>query len=168
MGIARNALFALLLGLATTAAAHEGHDHNEAVALPQHIEPRFEARADTVEVTGILKADQLWLFVARYPDNTPWRGLKVALEIGEQSAIATAQSPGVYRVAAPALGLTGKHSIVVSLHGAGLDELLNSELVVTSSPEAATPKRRWLIAGAVALAVVTGGALLRRRRQQTP
>ena len=53
----KNLALALLLACGTIvgAVAHEGHDHGDAIALPQHYEPRFEARTDAVEVTGILK-----------------------------------------------------------------------------------------------------------------
>jgi hypothetical protein len=74
-------LFTVLLAVGgfTPACAHEGHEH-DVLSVPQQYEPRFDTRTDAVELTGVLKAGVLWLYVSHYPDNSPWAGLKLALE----------------------------------------------------------------------------------------
>ena len=115
----------------TPVLAHEGEEHGDELAAAAHMsEPRFEARSDAVEVTGILKAGDIWLFVTRYATNEPLAGLRIGIESGNTSVPARAVGKGIYRVKAGPLGRGGRHAVVLTLHGAGLDELLAGELVV--------------------------------------
>jgi hypothetical protein len=153
----------LVCAVSTHVSAHEGHAH-DVIAVPGHYEPRFDGHTDAVELTGILNGSELWLYVAHYPENSPWSGLKVALESDGRSVPAQAIDTGVYRVAATDLARTGKHSVVVSLAGAGLDDLLNGELVVAESAQPRAPVTRWLVAGVAALLLGIVGAVALRQR----
>lgn len=156
-------MLALLGG--APALAHEGHDHGEAPALPTVYEPRFEARAGAVEVVGILKADDLWLYASRYADNAPWAGLQLEIEQGDTAVVAAAVEPGVYRAPAGPLGEPGTHAVILSASGEGLEELLTGELVVSEPESADTLTRipRWGWALGVLAVLVLGSLVLRAR-----
>jgi hypothetical protein len=120
------------LQFAAPVPAHEGEEHGNELAAAAHMsEPRFEARGDAVEVTGIVKGGDLWLFVARYATNEPLAGLRVSIESGGSAGVpARAVGRGIYRAKAGALDRPGRHAVVLTLRGPGLDELLTGELVI--------------------------------------
>lgn len=124
----------LLMGAlqaATPVLAHDGEEHGDELAAAAHMsEPRFEARSDAVEVTGIVKGGDIWLFVTRYATNEPLAGLRIGIESGNASVLANAVGKGIYRVKAGSLGRSGRHAVVLTLRGAGFDELLAGELII--------------------------------------
>jgi hypothetical protein len=120
------------LQVAAPVPAHEGEEHGNELAAAAHMsEPRFEARSDAVEVTGIVKGGDIWLFVARYATNEPLAGLRISIESGGSAGVpARAVGRGIYRAKAGTLGRPGRHAVVLTLRGPGLDELLTGELVI--------------------------------------
>lgn len=131
--VVRAAILVLAAALPFTppVLAHDGEEHGDEQAAAAHMsEPRFEARSDVVEVTGILKGRDLWLFVTRFATNEPLGGLQVVIESGTGSTPAAAVGEGIYRVPAGAVGRRGRHAVVLTLRGGGIDELLAGELVI--------------------------------------
>lgn len=179
-------LLGLLLTVPLPVPAHEGEVHDDfpatASATGRAGEPRFAAASDAVEVVGVLHEGQLWLYVSRFATNAPWPGLRIEIELGLArdggSKRAEPVSEGIYRVAAGDLVLDGGHTVVMSLQGEGIDELLMAQLLVENGP-GQRPGRPWLemstglglLAAAVAIHLLHGWRVRRRvlkeSRQET-
>jgi hypothetical protein len=140
--------------------AHDGEVHDAQPApVALAVEPRFATATERVELTAVLSAEYLWLFVAHPETNAPWAGLEVEVEGTENSLQATAQGEGVYRLDAGWLQRPGRHALIVTLRGDGLDELLSGELQVPEAPDEASKQAAALgwpaLAGLALLGLLT-------------
>lgn len=157
---------AFALGFALPLSAHDGETHDSAAVVPdQAIEPRVEMSGESVEVLGILKGKDLWLFVSRWATNAPLAGLQVSAESGGSVMPVTAVADGLYRSTAEGLAKAGRHAIIVSVQGDGVEDLLTGELTVTATTNTGGLLRwlGWAALAAICLAVVTI-TIARRRR----
>jgi len=104
----------LLLPLALTAQAHEGHEHEEAVpaaavtAIPAADAPRLTLTAPQFELVAVRDTAALLIYVDDYDSNAPLADLQLQVQSGSRSTQAEALEPGLYRVALAALGLDNK------------------------------------------------------------
>lgn len=147
-----------------SAYAHDGEDHGVTPAvIGKSLEPRFEARGNLAEVTGILSDHQLWLFASRHDTNAPLNSLRVEVEGGAETVQAVEKVPGAYLASVKQLAQPGRHAVTLTLQGTDVEELLTGELLVPANPD--TPQRAygWLVAGG-ALVLALGGWWYRRRR----
>lgn len=143
--------------------AHNGEDHGVTpTVIGKSLEPRFEARGNTAEVTGILSDQQLWLFASRYDTNAPLNALRVEVEGAEETVQAVEKIPGAYLANVKRLAQPGRHAVTLTLQGAGVEDLLTGELRVPAKPNAPQRHYGWLAAGG-ALALALGGWWYRRR-----
>lgn len=155
----------LLLGclLAVPVSAHEGEVHDEIVsAEPGHaIEPRFTTASGDVEVVGVLQDGRIWLYVTHFATNAPWPDLRIEVEHDSGAVRAEPVAAGIYRIAAGALERPGRHALVMSLQGEGLDDLLTAQFIVADAPgERLAQHRLEMSAGAALLAVAVVAHLL--------
>lgn len=149
-----------------SAYAHEGEDHGVTPAvIGKSLEPRFEARGNLAEVTGILSDHHLWLFASRHDTNAPLGSLRVEVEGegGGETVQAEEKVPGAYLADVKQLAQPGRHAVTLTLQGADVEELLTGELLVPANPDAPQRPYGWLAAGG-ALVLALGGWWYRRRR----
>lgn len=121
----------LLALLVLPLQAHEGHDHGPAIRPVEiGVLPRFEAQGEMFEVVGVLDGDTLLLYLDRFDNNLPVQGATIEVDGPQLTGVATEQDAGVYRIAAPALQVPGKYPLALTIHGAGVSDLLAAELQV--------------------------------------
>jgi cobalt-zinc-cadmium efflux system membrane fusion protein len=134
-------LASLFLGLAIS-AAHEGHDHGDAdkSAVVSSAYPRVAARSDLYEIVGILKDDQLSIFIDDAVTNEPISDAALQVTIGDSPAIETKKAPnGIYTAALPDRKPTGSVEVIFSVTAKKGDDLLVDSL---TPPLAASPPEK--------------------------
>jgi biotin carboxyl carrier protein len=158
-------LASLFLGLAVS-AAHEGHDHGDAEksAVVSSAYPRVAARSDLYEIVGILKDDQLSIFIDDAVTNEPVSDAALQVTIGDSPAIeAKRTSNGIYTAALPDWKPAGSVEVIFSVTAKRGDDLLVDTL---APPQAAsTPEKQehgWVPgrSGAAAFALAGLGFVL--------
>lgn len=154
-------LASLFLGLAVS-VAHEGHDHGEADKAPavSSAYPRVAARSELYEIVGILKDNQLSIFIDDAVTNAPISDAALQVTIGDSGPIEAERTPnGTYTAALPDRKLTGSVDVIFAVTAMKGDDLLVDSLTL---PPAASPprgqERGWLSSGRSA-AVFTLAAL---------
>lgn len=140
-------LVSLLLGLAVS-VAHEGHDHGDADKAPavSSAYPRVAARSELYEIVGILKDNQLSIFIDDAVTNAPISDAALQVTIGDSGPIEAERTPnGTYTAALPDRKLTGSVEVIFSVTAKKGDDLLVDSL--TLQPAASPPQRQergWL------------------------
>src|SRR5262245_31153413 len=78
-----------LVGCLSMAAAHEGHDHDDAAgaALKSSTYPRVSAQSELYEITGILRRDRLSIYLDHFLTNEPVNDAKLKITIGQTEPI---------------------------------------------------------------------------------
>lgn len=155
--------------------AHEGHDHGPAEpAVPARAAPRAAAESEDFELVAVLEGEGLTLYLDRHASNEPVAGARLEVDSGALKAVARARGPGVYTLADPLFGRSGRHPLTVTVQADETLDLLAATLVVPEArPAAATEAPRWpawQAAGAVlllGLALAGAGAAWRWRRRKT-
>jgi hypothetical protein len=154
----KSALFSILWSCCLAVApalAHNGEDHGVTPAMVgQTLEPRFEARGNQAEITGIFSEGQLWLFATRIASSEPWSKLKLEVESGGEAVQATETSQGVYLAKIDRIAQPGRHALTVILQGEGQEELLTGELLSPAKASASNRPYGWVAAGLAALAAL--------------
>ena len=81
-------LASLFLSLAVS-VAHDGHDHGDADKSPvvSSAYPRVAARSELYEIVGILKDNQLSIFIDDAVTNAPITDAALRVTIGDSGAI---------------------------------------------------------------------------------
>ncbi len=137
----RRALSALLLALATTAAAGPGAhgpngEHLDAPVTPRAASalPRVEASTEAFELVAELRANELVIVVDRFESNEPVLSAKLDVESGTLKAVAAFRAEqGDYAVTdaamLKALAAPGEHGLVFSLVAGQDSDLLDGTLV---------------------------------------
>jgi membrane fusion protein, heavy metal efflux system len=164
-------LASLFLGLAVC-VAHEGHDHGDAekTAMVASAHPRVAARSDLYEIVGILKDDQLSIYIDDAVTNEPISDAALQVTIGDAPPIeAKNASNGIY-TAALDQKLTGSLEIIFSVAAKKGDDLLVDSLTLPPAPAASPPEKQeqgWMRSAAVfALAGLGFGLLFGYARRQ--
>ena len=135
-------LASLFLGFAAS-VAHEGHDHgdSEKAAVVASAYPRVAARSELYEIVGILKDDQLSIFLDDALTNEPISDATLQITIGDAPPIeATKASNGMYAVALPDRKFAGSAEIIFSVNASKGDDLLVDSLAVPVTPGASPPE----------------------------
>ena len=158
-----------LLGLALTAAppawADAGHDGPAATAVGGSALPRFTAESDDFELVGVLKGQQLALYLDHAADNRPVKDARLELEIGGIKVAVKARGEGEFEatLAQPLKpGVTSVKATVVA--GAQSDLLAGDWEIPANTPTDANPGRPawktygvWGAGGLLALALLGWG-----------
>lgn len=160
---------------ATAALAHGGEDHDHAPApMPAAVQaaPRATAQTELFEMVAESSQGTLTLYLNRFDTNEPVDKATVEVESGAFKAVAQAQSPGVYVMAASPLSKPGEHPLTVSVDAEMGSDLLDLHLKVPPEADAdtatdhTTPAAgRWTawLAGLLA-AVALIAVIVRRQR----
>lgn len=153
-------LASLFLGLAVS-VAHEGHDHGDADKSPvvSSAYPRVAARSDLYEIVGILKDDQLSIFIDDAVTNEPISDAALQVTIGDSPSIEAKGAPnGIYTAALPDRKPTGSVEVIFSVSAKKGDDLLVDSLTL---PLAVSPPQKhehgWLSSGRSAAAFALAG-----------
>lgn len=156
----RSMLLLLLLSLGA-AHAHEGHDHGDAPPpVTGNIAPRFEARSDLFELVGVLRGEELVIYLDRAADNAPVTQARIEID-AEAAAFKGEAAPGVggeFRLLAPPLARAGKHLLTIAVEAGDEADLLTATFdmaaVVSAAPTSQAPR------GTNSLAYGAAGVLL--------
>src|SRR5690242_15516829 len=74
---------------ATTASAHEGHEHAPPTSgAPAHDVPRLNLESEAYELVAVLKDDRLTIYLDRFGDNTPVTDAKITVMIEGEPVMA--------------------------------------------------------------------------------
>jgi hypothetical protein len=157
---------ALLFSLLPPAQAGEGHDHGEtAPAAAGPALPRFTASSELFELVGVLKGQQLSLYLDHADSNAPVKGASLELELGGRTYKPEAHgADGEFELALPQALAPGVIAVTASISTASDSDLLAGELDIHDEhahdeAAAASPLRGWK-AWAAGAGVLLAAALL--------
>ena len=177
-----------LLCAAPLAWAHDGEDHgtpspamgltSSPPAVSQSVAPRASAKSEDFELLLVADKQALVIYLDSFANNAPVPGAKIEVEGAGLKGTAAEVAPGVYQLAAPALG-AGKHALTMSIETADNADLLATTLEIAPKADAAplalppaNGSAHWMTWGlggvALVLALVLGlvaGMVLSRRRE---
>lgn len=132
-------LASLMLGCARS-SAHEGHDHGEADKAPvvSSAYPRVAARSELYEIVGILRDNQLSIYLDDAVTNEPVSDATLQVTIGDSAAVeASKAGRGFYTFAMPGRP-AGSVEIIFSVSAQKGDDLLVDSL---AAPQPVSPPR---------------------------
>lgn len=114
--------------------SHAGHDHGPVTTLDVRLDPRAEAHSDQTEMTVVLEAPRLLIYLDDFATNTPILGAEVLVEMSTPDGLAEFQAvdegEGVYSLEAPWLAESGRHALMVSIQDGRRFDLLTAALQV--------------------------------------
>ena len=177
---------ATLLFVPRWAMAGEGHDHGTtATAATGTALPRFAAVSDLFELVGVLKGQQITLYLDRAADNSPVTEATIELEINGKKyqavkrgsdefelALPEAPKPGVLAITATVIAMSkAKGSAMTGTDTDTDTDLLAGELDIHEAAHAdeaahahsGTEYAVWAVGGMVALAALAGLLAVGRR-----
>ena len=171
-------------------AAHEGHDHGPPqAATGGSAAPRIAVHSEAYELVGILKGDQLVIYLDRFASNEPVTAATVAVTIGDAADAVNAQArpDGTYVLTSPRLRTAGPVELIFAITGESGDDLLIGTLLVpqavggapapgssTSDPwrawlaNALSQTQRMIVLGLATFGFGACGAYLLRKRRFLP
>lgn len=102
--------------LVASAAAHEGHSHDEPVpSATDTTTPRGVGQSDQFEVVAIAKSGDLVVYVDRFATNEPIASATVEIEAPQGSVTTEPYPDGTYRVRAPWLNPNGATDLILTI-----------------------------------------------------
>ncbi len=163
--LAAIAASALLLAppLATAAGEGHGHEHGEAAASTAGPAlPRFAAVSDLFELVGVLKGQQITLYLDRAADNSPVTDAQIELEIGNKQFKATKQGTDEFEVMLTEAPQPGVLPITATVIAGADADLLAGELDIHDAAHADeavhahswTEYAGWAAGGGAVLAIL--------------
>ena len=133
----RAGLVASLLLMATTAVAHEGHDHGAPPPpVSSTIAPRADASSGDFELVAIARGDRLWVYVDRFRGNDPVEGALLEIDTPHGLLAAAANGEGAYVADAPWLSAPGSYDLAITVQAAGVVDILTATLTIPAPPPA--------------------------------
>ncbi len=133
----RIGLLAGLLLAATTAVAHEGHDHGAPPPpVSSTIAPRADASSGDFELVAIARGDRLWIYVDRFRGNDPVEGAVLEIDTPHGLLTAAANGEGAYVAAAPWLAAPGSYDLAMTVQADGVVDILTATLTIPAPPPA--------------------------------
>jgi cobalt-zinc-cadmium efflux system membrane fusion protein len=178
MTIRITALFAAVLALlafgSSRLIAHEGHDHEAALAAPsQPGAPRLEALSNSFELVAMAQGGGLTIWLDRFETNEPVPDATIEVETPAGPQTASVQPDGTYRLPAPWSDKPGAYDLIFTVTAGGDVDMLTATLqVAPPAASAAAPPGRSAtfdstsLAGAGLAGLILGSLLsigLRRR-----
>ena len=167
----------LLLPL--TAAAGPGHDHgaDHGPAAPSSsgpASPRFAATSETFELVGVLKGQQITLYLDRVADNSPVLDAQIDIELGGIKLQAKKQGADEFELTLPTAAKPGTLTVVATVTVGAEVDLLAADLDVPAPASTETaghehthahtlPWKQYASYGAVGLLIVAGLMFAARR-----
>jgi len=162
----------LALGGASAVFAHGGEDHGDTPAAPvaTSSQPKIETQSDQIELLGIYEKGGLTLYLDDFASNTPIAGASVEVSVDTETKKATESAPGVYKVTLPVLEKPAAHSLVFTIEGDQVGDLLEGKLD-TRKPVAEEahphPLFSWREWGMGAAGVLIIGVIFYKFRRRT-
>lgn len=159
----------MLLGLGS-AHAHEGHDHGAPPpVVGTTLAPRFEARSDLFEIVGVLRGEEMALYLDQAADNAPITQAGIEIESGSFSAKAVPGSGGEFLLQAGELAKPGKHTLTITIEAGDAADLLTASFDLaapTAAParESAAGLTGYGVAAAILLIVAVLAWRLKQRK----
>ncbi|MEN9460014.1 MAG: hypothetical protein RIS84_34 [Pseudomonadota bacterium] len=129
----------LALCLSLPVFAHEGH--NDAAPEPMaqtQLAPRVEAYSKDFELVGVLKNQELWIYLDQFTTNKPILNAQIEVEGDKQKAQATLIE-GVYHLPATAWSNVGKHELLFTIQTPDNSDLLTGQLIIAEPAHVETP-----------------------------
>lgn len=158
--------FGCLAGLLfsfSVSLAHEGHDHGdeEKSAVVSSAFPRVTARSDLYEIVGVLKNDELSIFIDDALTNEPVTDANLQVTIGDAEPVEAKRGPNGYTVALPDPNRTGSVEVIFAISGGKSDDLLVGSFTLPEPTDsAARQDHDWLSAGRIVAFPVFAGVVL--------
>ena len=168
---------AAFLLLPLTAAAGPGHDHGAehgpaAPSSSSPASPRFAAVSETFELVGVLKGQQMTLYLDRVADNSPVPDAQIDIELGGIKLQAKKQGADEFEVTLPAVPKPGTLTVVATVSVGPEVDLLAADLEVPALASAdiathALPWKQYPSYAAIGLLIVAGLMFAARRMSST-
>ncbi|MGE8104526.1 efflux RND transporter periplasmic adaptor subunit [Allorhizobium sp. NPDC080224] len=154
-----------VIGLAaTSAAAHEGHDHGAPPPpVSTTIAPRADASTADLELVAVARGERLEIFLDSFKGNEPVDGAMLEIDGPSGTLSAEASGEGIYVANAPWLTKPGSYDLAITVMAGDLFDVLTVTMVIPGMATSAVPAAaadNFLISSAFAQEV---GARLQRR-----
>lgn len=140
LSVAPAVLAAIAILVANTipsALAGPGHDHGHDHAGPPQAErpssPRFYAESQDYELVGVLKAEELTLYLDRRATTEPVTDAKIELIVDGKTQRAQPASDGTYKVQSQAFNGEGEIELIATISHSGQSDLLVGALKIPSA-----------------------------------
>jgi hypothetical protein len=156
----------------------EGHSH-DAPAAKSSQSPRVVATSEAYQLVGILKANQLTIYLDREKDNAPVTAATIEVSINDKTVTAEPKADGTYAVLVESLIQPGENVLEFSIKEGETFDLLGGTLATPvarseRSPHGITSLSSWLshpmpagwailASGVMLIAGVLVGGLFSRR-----
>jgi membrane fusion protein, heavy metal efflux system len=126
----------------------EGHSH-DAPAATSSQSPRVIAASEAYQIVGILKANQLRIYIDREKDNAPVSAAAIEVSVNDKTVIAEFKADGTYVIPAEGLIHPGENVLEFSIKDGETFDLLGGTLTVAiarseRSPHGITSLTSWL------------------------
>ncbi|MCK1732955.1 efflux RND transporter periplasmic adaptor subunit [Bradyrhizobium sp. 138] len=161
LGLAVLACLASLIFGWAGSSAHEGHDHGEVNKAPvvSSAYPRVAARSELYEIVGILRDNQLSIYLDDAVTNEPVSDATLQVTVGDSAAVeASKAGSGLYTFAMPGQPAESVE-VIFSVSAQKGDDLLVDSL---AAPQPASPaqahERGWLSSGRLVAAFAVAAA----------
>src|SRR5262245_39620837 len=175
-------LAATLFAPMAPAAAHEGHDHDAPQATGGPAAPRIAVHSEAYELVGILKGDQLVIYLDRFGSNEPVTAATIAVTIGDAADAVNAEPKpdGTYVLSSPRFRTPGSMELIFAVTAESGDDLLIGTLIVPAAVSSVTassasrfttalsPTQQMVLLGLATLGLGMCGVYLLRRRRFLP
>lgn len=154
-----------VIGLAaSSAAAHEGHDHGAPPPpVSTTIAPRADASTVDLELVAVARGERLEIFLDSFKGNEPISGAMLEIDSPSGTLTAEASGEGTYVATASWLTKPGSYDLAITVMAGDLFDVLTVTMVVpemTASPVPVAAADGFLISSAFAQDV---GARLQRQ-----
>ena len=128
------------LGIAP-AAAHEGHDHEQASAASTTPRlPRLAASSESYELVATLQGERLTIWLDRFEDDSPVTDAAITVTVNDEPVAAAPTNGGAYTLSSNRFSGGGLVELVFDIRASSGDDLLIGKLMLAgSAPGVATP-----------------------------
>lgn len=133
---------ALALAQPTTASAHEGHEHGgPKVEITTAVAPRFEAASADFELVGVLKKDELIVYLDRFGTNRPVDDAQVTATANGEAVEVEETAKATYRIITPELKQPKRIEFIFTIVAPDATDLLAGTLEVSEIKPSAQVKQ---------------------------
>ncbi|TFV38894.1 HlyD family efflux transporter periplasmic adaptor subunit [Bradyrhizobium frederickii] len=159
LGLAVLACLASLIFDCAASCAHEGHDHGQTNNAVSSAYPRVAARSELYEIVGILRDNQLSIYLDDAVTNEPVADATLQVTVGDSTAVeASKAGSGLYTLALPVQPAQSVE-VIFSVSAQKGDDLLVDSL---AAPQPASPPQAhehgWLSSSRLVPALAVGAA----------
>jgi hypothetical protein len=130
-----------VIGLAaSSAAAHEGHDHGAPPPpVSTTIAPRADASTADLELVAVARGERLEIFIDSFKGNEPVDGAMLEIDGPSGTLRAEAAGEGTYVATAPWLTKPGSYDLAITVMAGDLFDVLTVTMVIPQMAASAVP-----------------------------